>query len=260
MPDEGERQAAVGRREIDRRGCEDERARFIARFIERQRLKRWWISLFDIADQHGLSAGPAGSDAYDKVRERGLKLLSGSMLNGEFECAGSKILYLAADISLSDSGVYSAPRRWLAREPYRVAIDSAAPSLPLDVLGCCWLPRKLAKQWIETHGARWPTRFDPASTWIATDRTNKASSPLPRPTIAYGAVRKWYEQYLEYAKTRAQEPSETDDWKAARQKFGDKVRRNQVRDLRRELAPAEWRRQGRRRKVADKRAAGKSAG
>jgi hypothetical protein len=44
--------------------------------------------------------------------------------------------------------------------------------------------------------------------------------------------------------------SEATDWEAARQEFGDKVRRDQVRHLRRETVPAKWPRQGRRRKAA----------
>ena len=80
---------AVARaREMERRRLEDERANCIARFIERQRLKKQWISLFDIAKQQGLLAGPAGSSEYHKVFEFAVRSLSGSILGGEFERAG----------------------------------------------------------------------------------------------------------------------------------------------------------------------------
>jgi len=152
---------AVARaREMERRRLEDERANCIARFIERQRLKKQWISLFDIAKQQGLLAGPAGSSEYHKVFEFAVRSLSGSILGGEFERAGrSRVLYLPADMLISGDS-YIAPRRWLQRESYRFALDSTAPSLPLDVLGCCWLSREGARQWFERRGYHWPDHFD----------------------------------------------------------------------------------------------------
>jgi hypothetical protein len=57
---------------------------------------------------------------------------------------------------------------------------------------------------------------------------------------------RWYAERVK----KSEPTSEATDWEAARLKFGQRVRRDQVRDLRRDLAPKEWRQQGRRRKAA----------
>jgi hypothetical protein len=75
------------------------------------------------------------------------------------------------------------------------------------------------------------------------------SSPLPRPTVSALKFRAWYEARVKEHIKRGEQTSEDDDWKAARNKFGKKVRRQQVRDLRPDLVPAEWRIQGRRSKT-----------
>jgi hypothetical protein len=60
-------------------------------------------------------------------------------------------------------------------------------------------------------------------------------------------VRKWYEgTYIPACQTAGKRPSEAKDWAEAKLKFGNKVRRNQIRDLRHALAPDDWRIQGRR--------------
>ena len=69
----------------------------------------------------------------------------------------------------------------------------------------------------------------------------------PRQKAPNADVRKWYEgTYIPGCQTAGKRPSEAVDWAQAKLKFGHKVRRDQIRDLRRDLAPGDWRVQGRR--------------
>jgi len=68
-----------------------------------------------------------------------------------------------------------------------------------------------------------------------------------RPRASDTDVREWYKEiYIPKCIKDGKQPSEDLDWTAARAKFGNRVRRQQVRDVRHELAPDDWRRQGRR--------------
>lgn len=73
----------------------------------------------------------------------------------------------------------------------------------------------------------------------------RASAPrLRAPDVE---VRKWYEgTYIPECQTAGKRPSEAKDWAKAKLKFGNKVRREQIRGLRHDLAPDDWRIQGRR--------------
>ena len=69
----------------------------------------------------------------------------------------------------------------------------------------------------------------------------------PRPRALDTEVRGWYEgTYIPECQAADKRPSEEEDWAAAKLKFGDKVRRDQIRNIRRDLAPEDWRKQGRR--------------
>jgi hypothetical protein len=70
----------------------------------------------------------------------------------------------------------------------------------------------------------------------------------PRPTIPDEKVRSWYEARVNECTRKGEQPSEAVDWRAAQDEFGEKIRREQLRGIRKTTAPAEWRRQGRRRK------------
>jgi hypothetical protein len=67
-----------------------------------------------------------------------------------------------------------------------------------------------------------------------------------RPRVSDRQVRRWYEMRVKECVSAGQQTSEADDWAAARAHFRNSVRQRQIRDLRREFAPTEWRRQGRR--------------
>jgi hypothetical protein len=86
-----------------------------------------------------------------------------------------------------------------------------------------------------------------------------ASSALPRSKVSDSRLRAWYKARVKECTKKGEQPSDADDWSAARAKFGEKVRRYQVRDLRARLAPAAWRKQGRRPKAAQIKAAENSA-
>jgi hypothetical protein len=74
-----------------------------------------------------------------------------------------------------------------------------------------------------------------------------SANGLPRPTVRDIELRSWYANHI----ATSQPTSEALDWEIARRQFGTKVKREQVRALRRELAPESWRKQGRR-KAAEK--------
>ena len=62
----------------------------------------------------------------------------------------------------------ASPRCRLTKEQFGFAFEAAqmplAPSLPLNVLGLCWVPRELAREWIEKNAYRWPAHFEPPGT------------------------------------------------------------------------------------------------
>jgi hypothetical protein len=84
--------------------------------------------------------------------------------------------------------------------------------------------------------------------------------PLPETTIATATSRRrqpskkelrdWYKAHVRDNSTKRPPPSEADDWKTAKAVFPD-VLRNSIRKLRREHAPAEWKRKGRRKARID---------
>jgi hypothetical protein len=94
----------------------------------------------------------------------------------------------------------------------------------------------------------WPSGSTPADAGADGARATSVTTggALPRPTMRDDELRRWYAERVK----KSEPTSEAADWEAARLKFGQKVRRNQVRNLRRELAPNGWRRQGRRGKPA----------
>jgi hypothetical protein len=78
--------------------------------------------------------------------------------------------------------------------------------------------------------------------------SNSKPRSTPRPRVRDDQVRRWYkETHIPASEAAGRWSSEVDDWIAAKKQFSaDRVRREQVRRVRRELAPSEWRMQGRR--------------
>jgi hypothetical protein len=138
------------------------RSEWIARFAERQRIARRWIALINLVDWCAQSTTAASDDKEAKARVVAYRRLVESMRRGEFERDGrSKLLYL--DTLVTADG--ASPRCRLTREQFEIAFDVAAmppaPSLPLTVLNCCWLPSDVARRWLESHGYRWAPHFEP---------------------------------------------------------------------------------------------------
>jgi hypothetical protein len=123
------------------------------RFGKRQRVSRRWIALVDLADWCAQSTARASAAEEDEARELAYRRLAESVLIGEFERESkSEILYLVPDV-FSDGGT---PRFRVTREKFGFAASGTAP----DLLRCRWLRRKMARQWIETHGYDWPSHFE----------------------------------------------------------------------------------------------------
>ena len=140
------------------------RRKWIAKFAERQRATRRWLSIPEIVEWCSQSTTAASIEEEEKARELAYRRISDSILKGDFEIGGkSKILYLDSFVS----GDGKSPRCRLTREQFKIAWDAVAippaSSLPFPVLNRCWLPRQLARSWMEAHGYRWGPHFDPSS-------------------------------------------------------------------------------------------------
>jgi hypothetical protein len=140
------------------------RREWIAKFTERQRIARRWIAFIDLVDWCGESTTAAGLKEEAGARKVAYQRLADSAQEGEFERDGrSKILYLDALVT----GDGASPRCRLTREQFKIALDVAAmppaPSLPLEVLNCCWLPRALVRHWLQSHGYRPAPHLEPAA-------------------------------------------------------------------------------------------------
>jgi hypothetical protein len=157
MSDEEERRALKWGRQTWRR-------QWIAKFADRQRIGRRWIAVVDLVHWCAQSTTAAGIDEEQKARDLTFRRLADSILKGEFEREGpSKILYL--DPLVTGDGASARCR--LTREQFEIAFEVAAippaASLPLLVLGRCWLPRELARHWLQSHGYHWSAHFEPAA-------------------------------------------------------------------------------------------------
>ena len=83
------------------------------------------------------------------------------------------------------------------------------------------------------------------SVFQAVPERAKTLNDVPRP-VARATLKLWYIGWVKENQEKGLEPSREQDWAAARHKLGDGVRRKAMRELREEHAPADWRRQGRR--------------
>ena len=68
--------------------------------------------------------------------------------------------------------------------------------------------------------------------------------PAPDRRFSEAAVRNWYEQYVKDHADDERPPSRDDDLAAVRKEYGDGVPRDTMRALRRDLAPAKWKKAG----------------
>jgi hypothetical protein len=172
----------------------DRRERSIERFCERQRVARHWISFADLVDWCAAVTTTAGIAEYEKARDLALKLLAASICDGEFEGEqrrgndGSKILYLASYVPGDD-----APPRCRLRREWFEWVYEPAPVLPLKMLTQLWVPRDLARRWLESHNYRCPA---PPSKFCGSAASESAAGGLrkfhrsdqPPPNTTRGAV------------------------------------------------------------------------
>lgn len=87
-------------------------------------------------------------------------------------------------------------------------------------------------------------RTEVSRTAIATHRTRENSGAKRRWSEA--KAKNWYRGYVQEHQSRGTIPNRDDDWKVAKKEVSPDITRDAVRDLRDQFAPAEWRRQGRR--------------
>jgi hypothetical protein len=152
------------------------RREWIVKFAERQRIARRWVAIVDLIDWCAHSTTTASIDAEAAARKLAYRRLTESMRRGEFEHDGrSKLLYL--DTLVTSDG--ASPRCRLTREQLEIAPDIAAvppaPSSPITVLNCCWLPADLARHWLRAHGYTLPPYLKPE----APQETGPSDPTLP---------------------------------------------------------------------------------
>jgi hypothetical protein len=143
---------------------EANRRNFIDRFRKEQSRMRRWIEFRDLADWCARSTTTTGAAEQAKAQIFALDQLANAILNGQFEDKSrSQVLLLDAR---ARGVVGSAPCRLhtaaFARQCEYAAEMTPLEPLPLETLAKCWLPREVARQWIEMHGYRWPSHFDPS--------------------------------------------------------------------------------------------------
>jgi hypothetical protein len=158
------------------------RRQWIAKFAGRQRSARRWIALADLVDWCAQSTTTASIEAEARAREVAYRRLTDAVQKGEFERDGrSKVLYI--DTLVTGDG--ASPRCRLTKEQFEIAADIAAappaPSMPVTVLNCCWLPSELARHWLETHGYRLPPYLErpQAAGVVVENRDASQWSPPP---------------------------------------------------------------------------------
>jgi hypothetical protein len=176
----------------DRETREVNRRAWIKRFAEHQRRLREWISVPDLTDWCGQSTTTAVVAEQAKSRDLALELFADSILKAEFEREGrSKILFLSSRVTGRGSIPCRLKRESFERQWRYAAKMTPAPPLPLEVLACCWLPRELARQWIESHGYRWPPHLDPEKPpAVLESGENLHGKPLGKPEPDRHVVRR----------------------------------------------------------------------
>lgn len=173
--------------DTDERLARKWRRQRIAKFAERQRTVRRWMAVTDLANWCAHSTTTANLEAEAQAREVAYQRLTESMRGGEFERDGrSKVLYL--DTLVTSDG--SSPRCRLTREQLEIAAPPPAPSVPITVLNCCWLPVEIARDWLQVHGYRLPQHLVPLAEQSAWPSAPTAKIHAAKGSALQSAVRK----------------------------------------------------------------------
>ena len=145
-------------------------------------------------------------------------------------------------------------------EPYHVALVSALDRLtsPVELrsVSKCRLAWKDVEFWRDDVIEVWPEVSDAAEPNEAkceprADAAGEATGVTRLPTrppapLSDRDLRRWYERRVAGLVERGEGSSNEKDWEAAKQELAGRVTRTRVRELREQLVPAGWKKQGRR--------------
>lgn len=222
-------------------------------FALRQRRQRKWIAFRDIADWCARENGSIEAD--EAKREKSYRTLAASILAADFERDGrSRVLLLNPEDQFCTLATHEAGR-------IVGSFGGDFDILTKAYLQWCWVPRDLAIRWFENRNLQLPpwlgtTPMPAARLAAAPDEQGSFSLPKTK-TVAKDRLLRWYSDRVGAWPADRTPPSAQQDWEAAKVAHpANCVPRQMVRDLRRELAPAHWKMQGRP-KLAEKLAAGK---
>ncbi len=258
------------RREVEARRWSTMWAKERARSI----LQRRYFSFGEFAQQ--LGQDPRTLETNPRLRERIIEDLTRSVQNRQF--AAGKVVALTSDhpvfralklkpeeiLVCGDEEVLAlgrdACRRYVQARPEL----PGAPSLLRDWFGTEADALNSEQDTDGPNGAviqiPLPKREQGESDQEATvssmarvDAAGAVASTLPRsaprPHALHREVQAWYVKRIKDHEARGTQTSGEGDWAAAKKEFGEKARQRQIRELRRNHAPAAWRKQGRRPKA-----------
>ena len=215
------------------------RRAWINRFRKRQRTARRWIEFGEIATWCARSTTGSSREVEQQAANLTFQRLANSVAQGEFEVDGrSKILYLTprvltllfqshpkalsalAQRTLADFG--RSPSSRLTRRMFQAAQTTD----PIPVLMQCWVPREMARCWLEAQGYPLPPYlsqthgFSPAAlseletefvAWMKTQRELYGTFP-PRNR----SKKSDRELYLKWASAHGVSRTTVDRWVKAR--------------------------------------------
>jgi hypothetical protein len=148
------------------------------------------------------------------------------------------------------------PETWTdatCADAYAALAKTSIDDLPRDIAKAVGAKPVRFEQFCAFVKAKYPEHF-PLAFWkpsgkqtSGAEQEEVASEPsggIQSKHYAPPKVEEWYRRWIKQHKNADRIPTRNDDWAAARKEFPG-IRREQVRDLRRDLAPAEWHKKGR---------------
>jgi hypothetical protein len=224
----------------------DRRQRFIDRLTNRQRARRDFLTVDEVV---ATAARTGHQSAIELYAEMVLSIRS-----GEFKKEHRPmVLFLEPDplteIEVSDSAAATPKQLRDLRSPrymlcYRLEGtilahgEGFSPGSPLrNLLGCCSLPRDVARRWMERRGYDWPRRFDPehpgTKRSTGSGRRQAAGTRPPQASVTV-----WVKAYVDCAKSEGRRVSEADMWLAMIAPRGlPNASRQQLRKAKQEVLP-----------------------
>ena len=111
------------------------------------------------------------------------------------------------------------------------------------------LSDRYLREWHEKRVSELMERGEAAlgeADWEAAKQQFGGSPTTRPPLLSDRDLREWYEKRVSELMERGEAASGEADWEAAKQQFGGRVTRARLRELREQLAPVDWKKQGRR--------------